>query len=227
LENYLKKEIAKMDQMGNVAINTIIPVFTAFGGVLLTFWFREKQETLSALRAVKTELKHNDELGESTLHDLFSKRPSGYDKLKKLDTVPLQTSAFEHFVNSGVAVKISDDIEDSIWYHYLVIRSINRDISRRLDAPDETELLRIDDEILSGILYLSGADRLEVMKANIRENSRVEKEIAEKLERQKDLEDGGWGDVTKHTFDAIEDTLEDEIRARHPVPKYILKLVGK
>ncbi|WP_128905374.1 hypothetical protein [Halorubrum amylolyticum] len=213
--------------MGNIAINTIIPVFTAFGGVLLTFWFREKQETLSALRAIKTELKHNDDLGESTLHDLFSERPAGYDKLSKLDTVPLQTSAFEHFVNSGVAVKISDDIEDSIWYHYLVVRSINRDISRRLDASDQTEISRIDDEILNGILYLSGADRLEVMKANIRGNRSVEQEITEKLESQKNLEDGGWGDVTKHTFDAIEDTLEKEIRARHPAPVFILKLAGR
>lgn len=158
--------------MGDLLLNTIVPIFVAFATVFLTLWFREKTKVVNSLRAVQTELRHNDDLAESMLHDLFSNRDSNtsLSNLLARDSVPLQTSAYEHLVNSGAAVKINDDLEDSIWYHYLVVRKINGYLSRRHEFLDKPDVERADEEILDGILYLSDYNRLDVMESNLQNN---------------------------------------------------------
>lgn len=213
--------------MGNILLTTIVPVFTAISSVLLTLWFREKSRVVNSLRAVQTEMRHNDELGESMLHDLFGNRDSeiGVTELLARDSVPLQTSAYEHFVNTGGAVKISDELEDSIWYHYLVVRKINRNLSRRHDYLDKPDIERADGQILDGILYLSDYDRLDVMESNLENNDEALEEIQEAKERQWNLEDSDWneGDITKHTFLSVADLIDEAIYKQHWVPTRIAR----
>ncbi|MFC7139261.1 hypothetical protein ACFQMA_05340 [Halosimplex aquaticum] len=207
--------------MGSSFTNIVLPVAVAIGTVFLTFWFREKQATLSALRAIKTELKHNDELVESMVHDLFSDRPNNLQELLTIDTVPLQTSAFDHFVNSGTATKIPDDTEDAIWYHYLVVRMINRDIENRLDSVDKNDLKKIDDRILNRLLYLCDTTRLEVMENNIR-NDDVEKQIQDAIPTHETWESSSEGQT--HWFTGVRSLIDEEIERKHWIPTFIFKL---
>lgn len=215
--------------MGDLVLTTIIPVITAIISVFLTLWFREKTKTVNSLRAVQTELRHNDDLGESMLHDLFSNRDSetGLGDLLARDSVPLQTSAYEHLVNSGTAVKIDDELEDSIWYHYLVIRKINGYLSRRHEFMDKIDVERADDEILDGILYLSDYDRLDVMEANLQNNNEALNEIKNVKDRQQKLEDSDWddGNITKHTFLSIAHMIDEAIYVQHWLPTIIARVV--
>jgi len=210
--------------MGAQITNIVLPVLIAVGSVYATFWFREKQNTLNALRALRTELNHNDDLVENMLHDLFSDRdddPNLHD-LQSRDSVPLQTSAYKNFVNSGIATKIDDDLEDSIWYHYLVVRKVNRDVERRQDSLGLYDVKSLDDKILNSILYLSGYRRLEVMETNVRNDS-VEEKIRDRKDDQKELEDTNWENVTEHTFDAVAKLVRDEIDEKHWIPTRLLK----
>lgn len=215
--------------MGNLIISTIIPVITAISSVFLTLWFREKTKTVNSLRAVQTELRHNDDLGESMLHDLFGNRDSdtGLSDLLARDSVPLQTSAYEHFVNSGTAVKINDDLEDSIWYHYLVVRKINGYLSRRHEFLDKPDVERADNEILDGILYLSDYNRLDVMETNLQSNDEALDKIQDAKDRQEELESSDWddGDITRHTFLSIADMIDEAIYEQHWLPTRIAKVV--
>ncbi|WP_148709128.1 hypothetical protein [Haloarcula quadrata] len=139
-----------------------------------------------------------------------------------IDTVPLQTSAFDNFVNSGTATKIPDDTEDAIWYHYLVVRMINRDIENRLDSVDKSELEKIDDRILNRLIYLCDTTRLEVIKENVQNNNRVEEEIQEAIPTHQTWESSQKGQI--HWFTGVRSLIDEEIERKHWIPTFVFKI---
>lgn len=205
--------------MGSAFVSGILPALAAIVSVFITLWFENKRRLLATLRALKTEMKHNDDLGESTLHDLFSDTSAGYDTRIRWDTVPLQTSAYNNFVNSGIAVKISDDLEDIIWYHYLIVKKVNRAISRRSDATDDNELSDYEDTILRGILDLSASSRLDVMESNAHDDE-IREVVQEALNAQKKRE-ASSDPPRPQTYDEVISEIEDEVARKHWLPASI------
>lgn len=109
--------------------SAVVGILTAVVSVFLTFYLYRIRDEIIALRAIKQESEHNQEIAEDTIEYIEQDLQLEDDGQERLDAVEtFHTSAFENIKNSGVLTRLPASLQNKITSHYNRVSWINRQI---------------------------------------------------------------------------------------------------
>lgn len=117
---------------GTPVVSVVVGLLTAVVSVFLTFYLYRKRDEIIALRAIKQEARHNQEIAKEIIEYISQDLQLDEADQERLDAVEtFHTSAFENIKNSGVLARLPEHEQKQITSHYNRISWVNRQIIYR------------------------------------------------------------------------------------------------
>lgn len=190
--------------------SVFVSLLTAVVTVQLTFWYHDRRDRRSALRAFESEIHLNDMETEMVIHDIFGHRDGFEDDSDTRTTVRLATSGYDKMKTTGTLTMMSYNANESIRSYYTMLRLINRTLQQREDirynlpwSKREYAIETVDSQLLTYICTICGPRRLELVADRLNENEEVEQKLREQAEQKSGRGSGGtpiFGDYDEVSY---------------------------